>query len=559
MKWLRTSKKLGSIDFIDIILLSIPLAILHGNAAQNLYGYALAGANFIWLLAVSIISIQLANLVHRKFNILTLAILLFVFLTELFVNIITGLHINWFLFTNLIDTYKYTDIDYEIGLLALILVSIVSISITKRFNIPLKVNGRYMVGIALFSFIMSQLIYIWGYHQGKIEALNVKRQLAFFVSPHPYYIKKLTSIIGGEQSENPFAIARTVRKDSSLPQKAAAPSIVSANLPNILVIVADSLRSKDIMADKSLAPNLNSLAQTSTYSSFQHYSTSNCTHFSMYSLFSGQLPTQFTKARTSPSLVTPLKLLKVQGYTFATSEAETLDWYDTADTIFGDTATRHVVRSDQNRDQLAIENSLKVITAQHEKNKRFFHLTYLTGTHFPYEGFESAPRKSVIDQYHQAIQKLDQNLAEYFAQLAKADVINDTIIIITSDHGEEVLENGIIGHSSRLSNDQTQVPFIVLVPESVKSSANYPRNHTDVMPYLLDLLTIHPAKNFTDQPTILANCDYDYPNGFAVIRKYARTDFIYDDGFLYKTETKYSHGSIPEHAQATKALIEALK
>jgi hypothetical protein len=78
------------------------------------------------------------------------------------------------------------------------------------------------------------------------------------------------------------------------------------------------------------------------------------------------------------------------------------------------------------------------------------------------------------------------------------------------------------------------------------------------MPYLLNTLGIKHSANNKDHAIILANCDYDYPNGFAVIKDKKRADFIYEDGYLYNDNTPGSNMSKDEITEATKILIKQL-
>jgi membrane-anchored protein YejM (alkaline phosphatase superfamily) len=272
----------------------------------------------------------------------------------------------------------------------------------------------------------------------------------------------------------------------------------------------------------------------------------------------GKLPTGFSASRRNPALSEPLSLLLQNGYQFSTSEAESLDWYDTAETIFAGHAVRHIVNAPNDSDKIAIQKSIETIQEAQQTNLPFFHVTYLDGTHFPYSDQGISPDAALIDQYHAALKIMDKNIGTYLNTLETAGVFENTIVILTSDHGEEILENGFIGHSSRLSNEQVQVPMIILGPSKYQPKTVLPKSHSDIMPYLLNTLGIKHSANNKDHAIILANCDYDYPNGFAVIKDKKRADFIYEDGYLYNDNTPGSNMSKDEITEATKILIKQL-
>jgi len=70
----------------------------------------------------------------------------------------------------------------------------------------------------------------------------------------------------------------------------------------------------------------------------------------------------------------------------------------------------------------------------------------------------------LVDLYDESILALDDALGELFAQLAGRGLLERTVIIITSDHGESWGEHGMIYHGHSLYWDQTHVPLVVRWP-----------------------------------------------------------------------------------------------
>ena len=57
------------------------------------------------------------------------------------------------------------------------------------------------------------------------------------------------------------------------------------------------------------------------------------------------------------------------------------------------------------------------------------------------------------------------NLENLFSWLTSKDWYDETLIILTSDHGEAFLEHNFFGHPfDNLYNEQLQVPLIVKLP-----------------------------------------------------------------------------------------------
>ncbi len=73
--------------------------------------------------------------------------------------------------------------------------------------------------------------------------------------------------------------------------------------------------------------------------------------------------------------------------------------------------------------------------------------------------------------YEASIAYLDHQLGELLDELRSRDLLESTIVIITSDHGEEFKEHGAHEHGSNLYLWQTQVPLVVVAPGVVPAGA----------------------------------------------------------------------------------------
>lgn len=71
----------------------------------------------------------------------------------------------------------------------------------------------------------------------------------------------------------------------------------------------------------------------------------------------------------------------------------------------------------------------------------------------------------LVDLYDESILQLDHALGELFAELKDRGLLERTIIIVTSDHGESWGEHGMIYHGHSLYWEQTHVPLLVRWPE----------------------------------------------------------------------------------------------
>jgi len=79
-----------------------------------------------------------------------------------------------------------------------------------------------------------------------------------------------------------------------------------------------------------------------------------------------------------------------------------------------------------------------------------------------------------VDEYDREIAFVDDRLGALFSSLDHRGVLDDTIVIVTSDHGEEFTEHGMMGHGFNVYNTTLLVPLLIsypgVVPESVRAS-----------------------------------------------------------------------------------------
>jgi arylsulfatase A-like enzyme len=98
-------------------------------------------------------------------------------------------------------------------------------------------------------------------------------------------------------------------------------------------------------------------------------------------------------------------------------------------------------------------------------------------------------RPQFVDVYDGSIRFVDQSIQTLFARLNELHVLDNTIVVFTSDHGQEFGDHGIYGHGKSLYRQVIHVPLVFwkpgLVPSSVRVST--PVSTTDLSATILDL------------------------------------------------------------------------
>jgi arylsulfatase A-like enzyme len=97
-------------------------------------------------------------------------------------------------------------------------------------------------------------------------------------------------------------------------------------------------------------------------------------------------------------------------------------------------------------------------------------------------------REFLGDAYDEEVAAVDRHLGELFALLDRLDLWHTTLVVLTSDHGEELFEHGGFEHGHTLYDEVIRVPLVVWSPGSRPGRRARPASLTDVVPTILDAL-----------------------------------------------------------------------
>lgn len=129
------------------------------------------------------------------------------------------------------------------------------------------------------------------------------------------------------------------------------------------------------------------------------------------------------------------------------------------------------------------------------EGRPFFAFINLMEAHFPYpfpSSFDGVPgvANSERERYDHAIAWLDDNVNTVLSTLQTRGLLNNTLVIVTSDHGEQFGEHGLIGHANSLYLPVIHVPLIMRLPSRVPSATRIDSvvSLKDVPATILDLL-----------------------------------------------------------------------
>jgi membrane-anchored protein YejM (alkaline phosphatase superfamily) len=94
----------------------------------------------------------------------------------------------------------------------------------------------------------------------------------------------------------------------------------------------------------------------------------------------------------------------------------------------------------------------------------------------------------LFNRYHNAANWIDVQLGRIYDKLAEENLLANTIVIVTGDHGEEFMEHGAWGHNSSFVEQQTHVPLLMHVPDNAVRVVDATTTHLDIATTLLQEL-----------------------------------------------------------------------
>ncbi len=98
-------------------------------------------------------------------------------------------------------------------------------------------------------------------------------------------------------------------------------------------------------------------------------------------------------------------------------------------------------------------------------------------------------------QYDGGIAYIDANLDELFTRMKQLGLYDNSMIIITSDHGQSFGEKGLVGHGSSVYQEQVHVPLVIKYPGETRADVqNRLVSHVDLLPTVLGVLGYQAGK-----------------------------------------------------------------
>jgi len=161
-------------------------------------------------------------------------------------------------------------------------------------------------------------------------------------------------------------------------------------------------------------------------------------------------------------------------------------------------------------DEDTIAAAIEFLRLNRRTDQRWFLYLHLMDVHeYLYDEESAIFGGRYIDKYDSSIRWTDGTIATLLEYLAEWELDDETLVVLTSDHGEAFRERGLEGHARAVYRETTEVPFVLSFPFRLEPGAvvTTRTQNVDVWPTLLDLLGLEVPADVdgrSRRPEILA-------------------------------------------------------
>ncbi|PAV25873.1 hydrolase [Tamilnaduibacter salinus] len=394
------------------------------------------------------------------------------------------------------------------GVLAILLAEIALAGLLLRY----RPGGRWLGGA--FALLFATQLTAHGWHAWAdanydSRITSVTRHIPLYYATTAKRFMKAQGLVDPQavrENQTPQSLA-SARNQGQLnypvePMDCSPP----ADPKNVLVIVMDAVR-WDMLTEQYM-PAVSELKQTSQVFK-HHYSNGNATKPGLFTLFYG-IPASywdaFTAAQQPPVMIERMQSLdydtKVLGSATLVSPAFERNVFSSIEDLRLETPGKKPWQ----RDVRITQDWLDFTASREARGDQdpFFGFLFYDTTH-SYEVPEDYPRfkpywnvnRFALDNdfdpepfknaYKTATHYVDGKIRKVLDDLRERDLMDDTIVMITADHGQEFNEHGMNywGHGSNFGDYQLHVPMVIHWPGMAPRTYNHRTQHFDVAPALV--------------------------------------------------------------------------
>jgi uncharacterized protein len=399
---------------------------------------------------------------------------------------------------------------------------------------PTRRIGRYLALALGACFVASHLVHAWAEAHYDVSVTAFTRYLPLY---HPLRNAGLLIRLG--------LVDRARARERGVGAALAQPAAGELNYPlaklrcesqapklNLLLVVIDAMRADALTPE--VAPRISALARGAIQFD-RHYSGGSGSRPGMFSLFYAIPATYFDAfaSRARPPVL--MDVIRERGYQlgiFASSPIYRL--VDLDRTAFAHVPNLRLETSSgdrsSGRDRVLTDEWLDWLGKRDPSHPFFGFLYYDAAVAVApppdYHPTISVPTRASEElrarnaEYLIAVHYVDSLLGRVLDELERRKLLDQTIVIVTSDHGIEFDENGLgfKGHGTAFSEEQMHTPLVVRWPGRSPGRVARRTSHNDIAPTLLTELfgCANPPSDYASGWSLFSDAQW----GWLVVASY---------------------------------------
>ena len=349
----------------------------------------------------------------------------------------------------------------------------------------------------------------------------------FFQSPWPWITAAIVVVVVAVL----VLVAPYVRIGGADPRGvggvAEIEEVASRSDVNVLFILIDTLRADRMSAygyERETTPNIDLLASRGVRFS-RNLAQSSWTKASMASLWTGLYPQRAGVTRFEDGVpeeaVMPAEVLKEAGFrtagiwlngwvdpSFGFSQGFDVYTRPSAGPVPATVRVENPTIATRGNDADAVHAAQEFLRI-HGHERWFLYLHLMDIHEYTYDEGSALFGTSYSDVYDNSIRRVDDLVGQLLYSLAESGDLEQTIVVITSDHGEAFRERGFEGHARQVFPESTEVPLIMSLPFMLEPGVVVDSRsaNVDIWPTVFDMLGLDfPAEvdGLSQLPAILS-------------------------------------------------------
>lgn len=426
-------------------------------------------------------------------------------------------------------------------LIILILLLTTGYILSVKYGYKIKKKALYAVcTVFLLLTVLYHSIHAYAHHKNNLSIMQVAYILP---QSYPLILNKVLESYGITSANE--QVAHLNIKKMNYPHKFPEYNDNKSRY-NIVFIVIESWRF-DCM-NSEVTPNINKFAKNNIIFT-NHNANSNQTRHGLFSIFYSLPGSYWNSALFSGTTPVILDILQHESYQLGIFASSSLTSPEFNRTIFAKVPNLRLntnAPTPNLRDE-KITEEFSLFLDNISENSNFFGFLFYDSPHSysfnekiypakfkPYskhKNYINIGNKDILfNLYKNTLGYTDILVGRVLKKLEEKNLLENTIVIITGDHAEEFddLNKNYYGHLGNYSKYQTQVPFIIHIPNKEHNIYEYETSHLDIVPTIL--------KNVFHSTTSIK----EYSTGYDLFDNTTRP-FIYIKGeeFAIKYNNKY--------------------